>query len=108
MKKAFVKNERKHFRQLPLRARHVQLVLGVGELWNQRFSPHLHGEIELLHMLRGALDIEVGGERFTATAGETVMINRYEAHAGYVNPGAGVSEYCYTTVERGLYRDGRK
>ena len=89
-------NESMHFKNLPLRAHHVRYSLETG---CQCFIPHLHGEIELLHMLRGALDLEVGGERFTVTAGETVMINRYEAHAGYVNPGAGISEYCYTTVD---------
>lgn len=44
-------------------------------------SPHPHGSIENLTVLKGQLEVTVGNEKWTASAGETLRYSADRAHA---------------------------
>lgn len=47
-----------------------------------RFHNHFHRDIELLYVDEGTMSLQISGKNFTVSAGNLIIINPYEPHAG--------------------------
>ncbi len=72
----------------------------------QCFNRHSHEAIELLVILKGCLSVTVGDRKYEARAGDAVIINPYDEHEGYTDPGREVLEYRVVLFEPRFFLPG--
>lgn len=60
------------------------------------FTCHWHDELEFLMIREGAAQLQIGTEYVSVSAGEAVLINSGELHAGFVPPGG--DGFAFTAI----------
>lgn len=73
---------------------------------NQHVCPifiHSHEEPELIHIMGGELDINIGGHSERFRKGETALISPHTAHGADFVPGCGFLEYCYMIFDFSVF-----
>lgn len=81
----------------------------VVELWDWTLpagdrhisEPHAEGTRELAQVLKGSLEIRVGGQRVTLAAGDAVTFHA-EAEHSYTNVGRGATRFSLAVFEPGV------
>lgn len=62
------------------------------------FFSHMHNETEMIYIVRGSMFIKTRSGLSVASEGDTIILNSYEPHYGYINDEHPCVEYCYFTV----------
>ncbi len=73
--------------------------LGPGD--EHASEPHTRGTTELVHVLRGEVEIRTGDERTVLATGDAVRF-RGDVEHGYANRGAGPARFALTVLEPGV------